>query len=766
VGQERFQREGTLLARLSHPNIARLHDAGVTASGQPFLVLEYVEGLRIDHDAARRGLGVEARLELFLQVADAVAHAHSNLVVHRDLKPSNVLVAHDGQVKLLDFGVATLVDSSSAPSTTGTHAALTPEYAAPEQVTGGGVTTATDVYALGVLLFELLAGAHPTAPRNATQVEALRVLAEQEAARLSDAAPEGLRRACRGDLDTILAKALKKAPAERYQTVTAFADDIRRHLRREPVTARPDSVWYRSRRFVARHRLEVGAAATAAIALLLGTGIAVRQARVSAQERNRALEQLRRAEATNDFSGFLLSAATPSDKPVTNADLLARGEKLIDRRYAGDPLLGVHLRLVLAERHYENFQFDQWRHDLARAFDQSRTLPDVRLRSLVACRMAQAVAEQGEYARASTLIAEALSDLGAEGDAAAEQAACYLAQSIAANMQGDARRAIDAGEASLRIERARRGPVGSDAEVLGALAGAYMTADRYADSAAAYAALMQTFEAQGRAATRGAAIVLNNWAVSLEAGGQLRRAAVQVQRASALARQLDAEHGASPAQLRTYGSILSTVGLHDAAIAAVGEAVGKARTGGSPLGLFWALGIASRVYGEAGRLDAAETTIRELQSFVASHADLPARERAGADRFAALAALRRGHAASAVDFASRALARLEMSGRPDREKLVVVTILAGAYNAAGQFAMAHTTAERARQMAGSRSGQFEHSYQMGAALLELGIADAGLERVEDARRELREAVGHLRDALGDEAPETRRATARFAALGG
>ncbi|HEV8398097.1 MAG TPA: serine/threonine-protein kinase [Vicinamibacterales bacterium] len=782
VGQDRFRREGTLLARLSHPNIARLHDAGVTASGQPFLVLEYIEGRRIDHHAAERRLSVEARLELFLQVADAVAHAHANLVVHRDLKPSNVLVDTHGQVKLLDFGIATLVDSGSPAQSTATLAALTPEYAAPEQVTGATVTTATDVYALGVLLFQLLGGTHPTAPPDATQATALRALAEHEAVRLSDAAgraadperiarerdttPDRLRRACRGDLDTILAKALKQAPAERYQTVMAFADDIRRHLRREPVTARPDSVWYRTRRFAARHRLEVAAAAAAALALMLGAGIAVRQARVSAAERNRALEELRRAEATNDFSSFLLSEATPSEKPLTNADLLARGEDLIDRRYATDPLLSVHLRLVLAERHYENFQYDQWRHHLARAFEQSRTLPDVRLRSLAGCRMATALAERGEYARAATLIADALSALAVEDDAVAEKASCYLARSIAANMQGDAPHAIEAGEASLRLERARRGPAGSDVDALAALAGAYGTADRYADSDRAYAALMRSLDAQGRGATRNAAILLNNWAVALEAGGQLRRAAEQVQRARALVRQLDVEHGSSPAQLRTYGSILSTVGLHDAAIAAVDEAVAKARTGGSPLGLFWALGIATRVYGEAGRLDAADAILRDLRSVAASQAELPARERAAVDRFAALAALRRGQAAEAVEYANRALERLETSGRPDREKLPVVTILAAASNAAGRFETAKTTAERARQMAVGHLGQFEHSYQMGAALLELGIAEAALGRVDTARGWLREAVVNLRDAIGDEAPDARRAVARLAAIGG
>src|SRR5688500_9246000 len=226
VGHERFRREGTLLARLSHPHIARLLDAGVTESGQPFLVLEYVEGTRIDRYACEHRLDVAARLELFLQVADAVAHAHANLVVHRDLKPSNVLVDAGGQVKLLDFGIATLIASGAADTSTVTlGGALTPQYAAPEQVAGGPVTTATDVYALGVLLYQMLVGRHPTAPPGeASHAAVLAALTTQEPPRPSEVArrlaaddpaaaailderqttPARLRRDCRGDVDTIV----------------------------------------------------------------------------------------------------------------------------------------------------------------------------------------------------------------------------------------------------------------------------------------------------------------------------------------------------------------------------------------------------------------------------------------------------------------------------------------------------------------------------------------------------------------------------------
>ena len=309
AARERFRREGTLLARLSHPNIARLFDAGVSDAGQPFLVLEHVEGTRIDRYADDHRLDVGARLTLLLQVADAVAHAHANLVVHRDLKPSNVLVDGSGRTKLLDFGIAALVDESSTASpstlTLAAGAALTPEHAAPEQAAGGTVTTATDVYALGVLLYQMLTGRHPTMPgEGSSHSVILRALAECQPRRPSDVVSafqavdpdcrrildarsttrDRLARACKGDLDTIAAKALKKDSRERYQSVEALADDVRRHLKDEPIAARPDSFAYRSRKFVRRHRLGVAAMVAVVVSLSAGMYVANRE-RVKAEHR-------------------------------------------------------------------------------------------------------------------------------------------------------------------------------------------------------------------------------------------------------------------------------------------------------------------------------------------------------------------------------------------------------------------------------------------------------------------------------------------------
>src|SRR5215831_3641580 len=223
AAEERLRREGSILARLTHPHIARLLDAGVSPAGQSFLVLERIDGQPIDRHCDAKKLGIRDRLRLFVEVLSAVAHAHANLIVHRDIKPSNVLVQADGQVKLLDFGIAKLLEQDA--ETVG-GSALTPEYAAPEQVTGGPITTATDVYALGILLHVLLVGRHPFEAARRSPADLLKAIVDDEPPCLSDAAPEGLRRVLKGDLDTIVAKALKKNPGERYQSVTAFSSDV------------------------------------------------------------------------------------------------------------------------------------------------------------------------------------------------------------------------------------------------------------------------------------------------------------------------------------------------------------------------------------------------------------------------------------------------------------------------------------------------------------------------------------------------------------
>jgi len=353
----RIAREREIIATLDHPHIARLYDAGVAADGQPFLALEHVDGQPIDRYCDERHLGVAARLRLFVQAANAVAHAHAQLVVHRDIKPSNLLVDAHGQVKLLDFGIAKLLAEglSDAPDLTQQGIrALTPDYASPEQIAGLAVGTRSDVYSLGVLLFELLTGSRPYRLKRNSRAALEEAILAAEAPRPSDAVSEpALRRALRGDLDTIVLKALNKPVDERYASVEALVADVHRHLNHQPVLARPDSAAYRLRRFLRRRRAAVGAWAAVTIALLAGTGLALWQAKEAEQQRDAALQAKQQAErerssaqraeraatAQAELSGFLMMEMAPSRSNNELALLLDRARRMFDAQYRDDPAL-------------------------------------------------------------------------------------------------------------------------------------------------------------------------------------------------------------------------------------------------------------------------------------------------------------------------------------------------------------------------------------------------------------------------------------------
>ena len=329
----RFAREGQILARLTHPHIARLIDAGVAPEHQqPYLVLEYIDGLPLDRFCVERGLDCEARVRLFLDVLAAVAHAHTRLILHRDLKPTNILVTAAGEVKLLDFGIAKLLHRAGDDDTTPPGAATeltrvagrayTPRYAAPEQMQGGEVTTATDVYALGVLLYLLLSGQHPTEGRDEAQttpLERLRTLVEVEPKKVSERVPSGVARQLRGDLDTIVAKALKKAPAERYANAAALAEDLRRWLGHEPILARPDRPGYILRKFLRRHRVWVAAGSAAVLGLSSLTALSLSQARRAEQAEHVARQ---RSSESDELLSYLLGEFADKLRPVGRLDLL------------------------------------------------------------------------------------------------------------------------------------------------------------------------------------------------------------------------------------------------------------------------------------------------------------------------------------------------------------------------------------------------------------------------------------------------------------
>jgi len=344
---ERLAREREILATLGHPHIARLLDAGLGEDGQPYLALELVEGQPIDAYVRDRRSPLGERLELFLQVCDAVAHAHGRLVVHRDLKPSNILVTADGQVRLLDFGIAKLLEGPVAVETELTETAgraLTPNYASPEQLAGEPVGVASDVYSLGIVLYQLLTGRLPYQLRREPHRPLSDALETVEVTRPSEAAPDAaMRRALRGDLDTVVAKALKRRAEERYPTANALADDIRRHLRGRPVEARPDSVLYRLGKAIRRHRAAAVAAALVAVSVLGGAAAALWQARVARAE-------TRRAEEVKQFITDIFQEADPyarQGRSLSGVELLKLARARLARLDDARPALRVELLNLL-----------------------------------------------------------------------------------------------------------------------------------------------------------------------------------------------------------------------------------------------------------------------------------------------------------------------------------------------------------------------------------------------------------------------------------
>jgi len=392
----RFFRERRILARLQHPNIASLLDGGMIDDGRPFLAMEYVEGSPITKYCDGRRAGVEERLRLFMDACTAVQSAHQRLVIHRDLKPANILVSADGRVKLLDFGIAKLLDpdtdeGAATPTEAGLRA-LTPEYAAPEQVRGEQVTTATDVYSLGVVLYELLSGHRPHRFESRKLEAVARVLREEVPAAPSvaagraessraphaatdaltpervaterDTTPERLRRRLTGDLDAIALTALRYEPGQRYGSAQALREDIHRHLSRVPISARRDTLAYRTGRFVRRNRAAVGATALALVSLIGGLAATAWQAREATRQRDLALREADKAARVSAFVTELFRLADPArsrGEQLTVRETLDTGRVWIERELAAQPELRVDMAHQLGEIYFRLGLYDEAR---------------------------------------------------------------------------------------------------------------------------------------------------------------------------------------------------------------------------------------------------------------------------------------------------------------------------------------------------------------------------------------------------------------------
>ena len=442
---QRFVAERQILASLNHPHIAQLLDGGVADGDLPYLVIEYVDGLPITDYCDRHQLDIPARLRLFREVCAAVCHAHQNLVLHRDLKPGNVLVTSDGHVKLLDFGIAKILNPSLAgveqPVTRTAFRLMTPAYASPEQVRGDTLTTRSDVYALGLLLYELLAGRPAHRITTDSPREVYEVVCERDPQRPSDAVtsaddaglpralelaavrgttPERLRRQLRGDLDAIVAMALRKEPGRRHATPELLAADIGRYLDGLPVLAHRGSGWYRFEKFVRRHRAVVTFAAGSAVLLIVAAGVALRLAAVATRERDRAaaaLTQTTRAlqesEAVTGLLVGLFEASDPAEgaqDSLTAADLLRRGvtrAERLDTEPAAQARMLEALGRVYASRRELALSASLLQRAVVVRRRQAAGVDDPRA-ATTAAELADVLRQQGKHASADTLAREAL----------------------------------------------------------------------------------------------------------------------------------------------------------------------------------------------------------------------------------------------------------------------------------------------------------------------------------------------------------------------
>lgn len=410
----RFHEERRILASLEHPGIARLLDGGVAADGRPYMAMEYVDGLNIVAWCHEHAPDLNTRLQLFGQICNAVRYAHAHLVVHRDLKPRNILVTRDGQVKLLDFGIARLMRTSEDNATAGTHPLLTPDYAAPEQLDGRPVSLATDVYGLGLVLFELLTGVTPWRHSNSNVPTLIRRILDGEIpppsriAAQSESAPVPAR-LLRGDLDAIVLKALRREPASRYETAAQLWSDIERHRQGAPVLARSATTRYLLGRYLRRHRWLVGSTAAILLVTFAGLAAVLWQSRELARERDGARLEADRSRAVTDYVMLMFRNAgeQPGGGPLTAKQVLDTSARRLREQFASQPVLRDDLVEMLGELYLRISDY-QGAESLMRSYLEDNPNLDADVAARARASLAQAYLGLGDTARARKLLDEAL----------------------------------------------------------------------------------------------------------------------------------------------------------------------------------------------------------------------------------------------------------------------------------------------------------------------------------------------------------------------
>jgi tetratricopeptide (TPR) repeat protein len=681
----RFRAERQILAGLNHPHIARLLDGGVSDDGKPYLVLEYVDGASIGEHCDQTRLPLAARLKLFLDVCAAVAHAHRSLVVHRDLKPSNILVDRDGRVKLLDFGIAKLIEPG-ADAGVSVLRAFTPEYAAPEQVRGEPATTGVDVYALGLLLYQLLTGRRAHAPVASTPAAYEQAILTQEPERPSRAAaddgPAAIERArardldparlaaqLRGDLDAIVMKALRKDPAERYASVAALADDVERFLAHRPVAARRGNWRYRARRFLQRHALSTALAVLALLGLVGGLAAALWQADLARQQRDAAERAGREARAVSEFLTKVFAEADPSNtdgRDPRASELLRAGVEQIAQATDLAPATRSAMYYALGEAHLARGDYTAGQALMQRALEEASEDGYARMRALLGVGVAlndqgrfdesfalydearawqarhpgldPALGDQAEYLSAVNLMNRNRKDeasvlLGAlvdryrhRGDMLSD--AAVQAHSMYAYLLGAMKRPEQSLAVSAELYHAAKAqpelPLGRLASVVGAHAYALMSTRKLVEAEALFRetlALNEQIYGVGHLRT---VVALNNVAICLGRQGRHAESAALLEQAIAIRREkLPKDHPDLGHSLNNAGSAYEKAGDSATALQRYSEAVELWRRAGTKPAQ-WTLRAMhgrARLLEQLGRGDEALAMAQELQPLTEGNAE-------------------------------------------------------------------------------------------------------------------------------------------------
>jgi eukaryotic-like serine/threonine-protein kinase len=578
--RQQLERERQLLARLEHPAIARLLDGGVLPDGQPYLVMELAEGEDLDQWLRNRKPDLRTRIEVMLKICAAVSEAHAQLIVHRDLKPSNVRVTAEGQVKLLDFGIAKLLDAESAEASARgeTRAlALTPEFAAPEQLRGQPVGTRSDVYALGALLFHLLTGRSPHPGFDGDWATFIQRVCNEDAPAPSRVGTELPRSTLRGDLDAIVGRALMREPARRYASAEALADDLRRYLDGRPVRARAGRRGYRLRKWLQRHRIATSLAALLLLAVSVGIAGVLWQAHSAAEQRDLARLEARRYLAVMEYLGQLFAdaAAGAGDADQLRArELLAAAPEQILEAFVKDPATGRVVLATIGELHIQLQDFAKAEPLLRAVLALDGADIEPALHAQVLSDLALVEVRQGRPREACAQVDQGLEVIaGLEFDARAQRAQLLAVRGQCLRLLGDPSASLAAYEEAARLRRTLGEHAPEAAVAASDLGTAYYMAGRLDEARTSYEQAARGFEAQPGGQPQHLANVLNNLASLAMMQGRLDEAERHFERALDLHRERLGDSAALGALAGNLGKLSLLRGRIDEAQALLRESL-------------------------------------------------------------------------------------------------------------------------------------------------------------------------------------------------